>query len=685
MFGVILTILTLLVFTRSWRSTVIAGVVIPSSLIAGFLFMDFSGFSINGMTLAAVAASMGTLIFNAIVLIESSLQLMQKGMKPADAAILGTKQSTVALIAGASTNIIVFLPLAFMRGIMGIFMFQFGMTVIYLTLTALMFSFSLTPMMIAKFLRVPKEKAETKKVKKSEPLSWFRPVFDSQMKYPWRWILIGVGSLFMSGVLMGFVGSEFAPAVDTSEINIVARTPMGSTLENTIRMVDRVEERLAEFPEVDTITVRMGRRGLQNANLTIRLVPRNERASDREIAQRMVYALSDIPNAEFQIRAGEAGGGFSTSDMVVSVLGEEDAIRESLARELIDRINQIEEVQSAVFAEQDPADEIRFIPDTARMNQWGATNAAVGMAMRVAFYGDDTTFRFRERGREYPMILEFSRLYRNIDSLSDVLIETRRGMVPLSELGTVEIGPASRNIFRRDKHRQTEININLGKSTIGPVRALINAEIRAMDIPEGYRITFGGMTEMQDETTNEMARTFLLAAILTFVLLAAIVNSISRPFRIATSIITSFTGVFLLMFLVGATMNISAMMAMILLIGLSVNNDILLIEPTTKPILEGVPPAKALWDAYLSRYRTVIMTTIAVCAGLLPQMFLPDGNSVSMAAVLIGGLIGGLIYSFIFTPALFIIFEEFRERLPWRKFLDGCRKKLKAVKKQSIQ
>jgi HAE1 family hydrophobic/amphiphilic exporter-1 len=284
------------------------------------------------------------------------------------------------------------------------------------------------------------------------------------------------------------------------------------------------------------------------------------------------------------------------------------------------------------------------------------------MAIRTAFFGDDTLV-FRERGEEYPMIVEFNRDRRTIDSFNELLISTSRGMVPVADLGRIEFRQASRNIYRVDRNRMTEIFVNLGKSTIGPVRGLIRDEIRQMDIPEGVRIIFGGATEMQEETSNEMMSTFILATILTLMLLAAIMNSIGHSIKISASIFSSFAGVFIFLFLTGATMNISAMMAIIMLVGLAVNTEILLIEPAVKDIEKGRPPVDALWDQYKDKFRMVLMTTIAVITGLIPQLFSPNGSRVSMAAVLIGGLLGGLVFTFTLTPALFIAVENMRDRM----------------------
>jgi HAE1 family hydrophobic/amphiphilic exporter-1 len=483
------------------------------------------------------------------------------------------------------------------------------------------------------------------------------------MRHPWRWVLGAVAALILSSALLKYIGNEFSPSSDTSEVQILARTPMGSTFEKSEKLAKKIEEKLDGIPEVISKSVKIGRRGLENVTVTAKLVPESERETDKKVAQRMVAAFADIPDADFQVMAGEsAGGGFNVADLVINVMGDDNASRERVADELLVRLNDIPEIQSAVLAAQLPAQEIQFIPNQKKMSEWGAVNASVGMALRTAIYGDDT-LKYRESGEEYPLLVEFDKVYKNTESFGEILIDTRRGMVPLLELGTLEYRPASRNIYRVDKHRLTEIDVNIGKSTMGPVRAKIQAEIRNMDIPDGVDIVFGGMSETQDETTNEMARTFFLATILTFMLLAAILNSLAHPFTIATSILTSFAGVFALLFLSGATINISAMLSIIMLVGLVVNNNILLLEPAVNSIANGMKPEAALWEQFVDKYRMVLMTTIAVVAGMLPQLFSSNGTKLSMGAVLIGGMTGGLLWNFFLTPALFILIERLREKI----------------------
>lgn len=663
--GIIFTIIVLLAFTRNWRSTVIAGVVIPASLLAGFFLMNASGFTINTMTLLAYATALGTLVSNAIILIEAALTELRAGKTPEVAAEQGTRKVAIPVLAGVGTNVVVFLPLAFMSGIAGQFMLQFGMTVVYLTLLSLLFSFTLTPMMIAKLLKLPRKqitKQDIKEQKKHNDSSRLRLWYLFQYRHPMIVIIGAIFALILSAQLMGFVGNEFSPSTDANEITITARAPMGSVYAKSQSIAKEIEERLKQFPEVEATTVKIGDKGLQNIDIKVTLVDVSERKiSDKKLMQKMLPALSDIQDVEIQIRAGENMSSEIKSDMVLNVYGDDDAVRNEYAKQIVDIVNQIDAVQSAVLAQQVPANEIRFVPNDEKMNFWGVKNAYAGIALRTALFGNDT-YKYKEKGDEYPIILEFDKQFKNQAMFNNIYVNSTKGMVALSQLGNLESVPAISDIYRVNKDRITEIDINIGKSTLGPVQSEIQKHLDKIDWKPGYGASFAGMSEIQSETTGEIAQAFLLATILTFMLLAAIMNSLIHPFTIATSIITSFTGVFIVLFLSGASLNIGAMLAFIMLVGLVVNNNILVLEPTVARVQRGENAEKVLWEELMDKKRMIWMTTIAVVAGMVPQLWSNDGLKVAMGAVMIGGMCASLVWTFTLTPALFFVMEKLRTK-----------------------
>ncbi len=661
--GLALTVLTLIVFTRNWRTTIIAGVMIPASLVAGFFWMDASGFTINAMTLLAIATALGTLITDAIVLIESALGLIEQGYTPEDAAVTGTKKVAVRIFATIATHVVVFLPLAFMGGIAGQFMKQFGLSVVYLVLISSMFSFTLTPMMIAKILKGKKpgtknQESVKKKDKKTDSLSWFRKFYDWQINKPWQAVGVAAAVLVLSLIPMRWVGNEFAGSTDVNEINIFARGDAGSTFKKSESIAADIENRLSKIDGIDFVSVKIGDRGVQNINIKVGLVDRSDRSkSDKQIAREIVPAIADIPGVETQVRAGAGMSGAVSNDLIMNINGEDDAKREAYATQVLDMLNNIPEIQTAVPASQKPGRELKFVPSDEKMKLWGVRNATAASALRTALYGNDT-YKYKENGDEYPIVLELAPEYKNYEMFDSVYVGTAKGLVALSELGELKPTTASPTIRRIDKNRITEIDINIGKSTIGPVQAKIQSELKKIDWEQGYYASFGGMSEMQAESTGEIGNAFLLATILTFMALAAIMNSLRHPFTIVTSILTSFAGVFILLFLVGGTINIAAMMSLVMLVGLAVSTNILILEPTLEEMKAGKPAREALWEQFIDKKRMLVMATVAVVAGLLPQLWAPDDTKVAMGAVIIGGILASLFWTFFLTPAVFTLMER---------------------------
>jgi len=460
---------------------------------------------------------------------------------------------------------------------------------------------------------------------------------------------------------MRWVGNEFAPNTDIDEISIIARGPIGTTYARSVQTTMEIEKRLAEFPEIQSVSAKIGERGTQNINIKVNLVPRSERrVSDKVLVRQILPRIADIPGVEISITAGIRmdGGG----DLVIQITGIDDDKRAEYADQIIAIVNQIPEVQSAMLATAAPGEELIFVPDPAKMRYWGAQNQTAAMALRTALYGNDS-LRFREDGNEFPIIIELGMEYKTRAMFESIFVPTPKGLVALSELGSVESGIAAPDIKRVDKQRVTEINIDLGKSTIGPVQSNIESELARIDFRPGYNAVFAGISEIQDDTTGEMVAAFLLAVILTYMLLAAILNSLVHPFTIATSIVLSFAGVFLMLFLTGASINIAVMLSIVMLVGLAVNNNILVLEPTIVRISKGEPAEKALWAEFIDKRRMLLMTTIAVAAAMVPQLWSADGMKMSMGAVIIGGMMASLFWTFAVTPAVFMALE----RLRWKK------------------
>jgi len=673
--GVMLTVIVLYLFTGNSRTTLIAALVIPSSIVSGMFLADLSGFTINMMTLIATAMALGTLIANAIVVIEGVLSHLEKGEDPFDAAILGAKEVTGAVIASAGTNLVVFTPMAFVGGIAGPFMKQFGLMVVYLTLFSLLASFTLTPMLCGMILKKRAVGADGKPLPSRRRLvkiahrfmdfmlNEYRNVFEAIFRWPKLTVAAVLISLIFSLFFVKYIGSEFVPESDADRIVVKLNTPPGSTIDNTLLVVGQVEKLAAGQPEVVSVLSNIGENGVENARVVANLVPVAERKrSDMDIINALLPSIAKIPGAEFHLERGDSVGS-GHADLTLDLTGVDYDRMITLSHEVVKRFNQSGMFRSVSSSYKSPKPEIKFIPDQEAMTTQGVSYAALANSIRASIYGDDSNI-YKENGEEYDINVEMDPYYKTtFDDLNQINIITTKGLLPITALGKAERARALPAIWHRDKERIIELEGYLSKGTAGEAMAKIDAILA--DIPfekgEGYR--WVGDAEFQDESSRELGKAFLLASILTFMVLAALLNSWYHPFTIGSSIITSFAGVFMFMFFASSSFNIASMLAMVMLVGLVVNNAILMLDATIRNLEAGMPVKDALWKGIEREFRAILMTSIAIVFGVFPQVFSNSGAKASMGVVLIGGMIASIFYTFVLTPVMFWYLERLRARI----------------------
>ncbi len=673
--GVLLTVIVLYLFTGNSRTTLIAALVIPSSIVSSIFLADLSGFTINMMTLIATAMALGTLIANAVVIIEGILSHLEKGEEPLDAAILGTKEVTGAVIAAAGTNLVVFTPMTFVGGIAGPFMKQFGLMVVYQTLFSILASFTLTPMLCGMILKKRPIGADGKPVPSrrrlvriahrfmDSMLYRYRSIFEAIFRWPKLTVAAVLMSLIFSLFFVKYIGSEFVPESDTDRIVVKLNTPSGSTIDNTLLVVAQVEKLAAEYPEVVSVFSNIGENGVENARIVVNLVPVAERKrSDMDLINLLLPDVAKIPGAEFHLERGESVGS-GRADVTLDLTGVDYDRMIVLSNEVMERFNQSGMFRSVSSSYKSPKPEIKFIPDQEAMTTQGVSYASLANSIRASIYGDNSNV-YKEDGEEYDINVEMDPYYKTtFDDLDQINIITTKGLLPITMLGKVERERALPAIWHRDKERIIELDGYLSKGTAGEVMAKMDAILADFPFEKGEGYRWVGDAEFQEESNRELGKAFILASILTFMILAALLNSWYHPFTIGLSIITSFTGVFMFMFFARSSFNIASMLAIVMLVGLVVNNAILMLDATMRNREAGMPIKEALWKGIEREFRAILMTSITIVFGVFPQIFSNDEVKVSMGVVLIGGMLASILYTFVLTPVMFWYVERLRARI----------------------
>ena len=678
--GVFLTVCVLYFFTGNFRLTLISSVVIPASIISAFFMMEKSGFTINFITLLAIATSLGTLIANAIVIIETVLEHLKSGKSPEDAAIDGTKEVTGPILAAGGTNLVVFTPIAFMGGIVGQFMLQFGMTVVYATLFSLLASFTLTPMMCAALLRPITETLKRKKgiiLRFSEGLvrgllNEYRRIFNLLFAFPKSSILVALGLLLLSFTLAPYLGNEFIPTYDRDRLEVKFSLPQGTRVNQTAITARRIEKLFDGKAEVVSVLGTFGRNGEENGSVVVNLTPSaNRKKSDLDIIRDISPQLALIPDAEVEVARGESRGS-NDSDISINVSGLEYETMISLSSQMRKIMQESGYFQSVVSSYKSPKSEATFIPDPAKMERYGVKSSHVGQVVRSSIYGDDTNI-FRENGEEYDIVVEMGDEFKtSLDAMSRINIIADTGLIPITALGDVAMKQSIPPIQRRDRRRVIQLNANLAKSTAGVVQAELAESFKQINFPAGFEYNFVGKSESQAESSREIGKAFGLAIILTYMILAAILNSFLHPFTISSAILTSFGGVFVMLFFTESSINIASMLGFVMLVGLAVNNAILILEET-EVALRDQPNAgaqeikEAIWHGMQSKFRAVLMTSLAIVFGSLPQMWSPDLAKASMGAVIVGGVLASILFTFILVPQTYWYLERCRRWITRKK------------------
>ncbi len=686
--GIIITSFFLYIFLHDLKSTIIASLAMPTSIIATFILMFAGDFTINVITLMALGISIGILATNSIIVLENISRHIDEGEPPEAAAVKGTSEIAVAVMASTLTNVVVFTPIAYMSGIVGQFFKQFGLTVVFATIFSLFVSFTMVPMLASKLLGRGLKRGSEKAVKigflgvASKKIKWFFGFWDNYYqkivdgyRSALTWCLgnpkktiLGTFMLFaFSLFLLGMVGGEFFPSSDQGYLSINVELPPGSTLDETEAVMDEVSSICEKYDEVETLFVVVGgeNRGVNEGELIMKLVDiskRNILTSDFVNAIRPDMAV--IPSANIKIMESQQGPGGDEADLIVEVTGNEMGTLNTLAEEvkgIVGKIDGLVDVETSVKA---PMPEIRFIPDRFKISNYGINSALVYTVLRASFEGKKASV-YRETGEEYDIRVRLDETDRSDeDSFGEVMIKTGRGMVPLAQLGEVVPGFGESEILRKDRRKLIEVRANVGTGTIGEYEAKIMDAVKDVDVPEGFNVRLGGESETKAESFAALFEALFMAIILTYIVLAAILESYIHPITIMLTLPLGLIGTAVGLFVSGQTINVMSLMAMVMLVGIVVNNAILILDYTSVLREGGMRRREALLTACPVRFRPIVMTNLAIAFAILPQALggAEAGFRVTMSVVTIGGVLISAVFTLFLIPVVYEYLDRFTVR-----------------------
>ena len=674
--GGLLTIAIVFLFLHSWRSTVITGLALPISVFGAFMVMAAFGFTLNVLTLMALSLAIGILIDDAIVVRENIMRHIGFGKTHRQAAIDGTNEIGLAVLATTFCIVAVFLPVAFMGGIIGRFFFQFGVMVSAAVLISLFVSFTLDPMLSSvwydpqahgngRFARIVNGAQE-------HANRVYRTVLGWSLRWPKLTLLIALGTFLGSFALPKYIGFEFVPQADLGEQVVSIETPVGSSLEYTEAKLRQVDAAVREFPEIEYTygTVNTGyANGKNQASLYLKLKPLKQRTrSPDQLAQPIRERLARIPGILVSINIPGGPGGGVQKQLQLSLQGPDTAVLDTLSQDVMKRAAQIPgmvDLDRNLKAAK-PVLSVKLRRDAA--SDLGLGSAAVAQSLRPLFAGDETSLWRAPDGENYTVMVRLPTDDRT--GVADVQrIWFTAGtepnglprMVHIAQIADVVNDVGASQINRRDLNREVQITANVFGRSAGEVSSDLQKILAETKLPPGYRFVFGGSTKDMAESAAYAGQALLLAVILIYLILASQFGSFLQPLAIMMSLPMSLIGVFLGLLIAGTTLNIFSAIGFIMLMGLVTKNAILLVDFFNQARLRGAPVNEALLEAGSIRLRPILMTTLAMVFGMMPlALGIGEGASqrAPMAHAVIGGLISSTLLTLVVVPVVLVYIDR---------------------------
>jgi multidrug efflux pump subunit AcrB len=670
--GALLAVVVVWFFLRDWRATFVSAVALPLSAVPTFFVMHMMGFTLNVVTLLSLSLVIGILVDDAIVEIENIMRHMSIGKRPFDAAMEAADEIGLAVIATTFTLIAVFLPTAFMSGVPGKFFVQFGWTAAIAVFFSLVVARMLTPMMAAYMLKKPeKEHPEPKWM--PAYMKWVAWCLKHRIKTLLATTAFAVASC--TPLFTGQIAGAFIPPDDLSQTQVYISLPPGSTFAQTLAVAEQARLAVQKNEHVKLVytAVGGGKSGgdpfmaggaaeVRKATLTINLTPRGERGgvTKQEVEAQLRQALEPIPGARFNV-----GLGGSSEKFILVLAGEDGNALAAHARTVEQELRTIPGIGQVTSTASLQRPELVVRPDAARAADLGVTSAAIADTLRIATTGDydQALPKLNLAQRQVPVVVKLPDAARqDLSLLSRLTVPGAKGPVPLANVADIALASGPAQIDRFNRARNVNFEIELNGQALGTVQSAAEALPSVANLPAGIRQTVVG----DAEAFAELGQSFLLAmatgVACIYIVLVLLFHAWVQPVTILAALVLSLPGAFLALFLSRTDLSMPAMIGMVMLMGIATKNSILLVEYAIVARRDrGLSRWDALLDACHKRARPIVMTTIAMGAGMLP-IALGFGTDPSfrapMAIVVIGGLITSTFLSLLVVPVVFTYVDD---------------------------
>ncbi len=678
--GGLLAVLILLLFLRNIVSTLIIGLAIPISLITTFVLIYFGKLSINMMTLGGLALGVGMMVDNAIVVLENIYRFRQEGASLVEAARDGTSEVGMAITASTLTTMVVFLPVVFIKGFVSQLFKELALTVSFSLFASLVVALTLVPMLCSRFLRL--RRAEEGKNEKKPGrftaglLRKYRLLLDWALRHRKLTLVLTTAVFFLSLALLSLIGMEFLPQMDQGQFTINIQMPRGTVLAETAAVVEKVDAVLAGIPEIETVMLTVGSGNItgiggsggaaDRASYTVNLTGRRRRSVE-EIVEEVRRGVAAITGATIEVHSASMFiSGFGDQRLSLKVKGDDFATLERISGELAALVAQVEGTREVSSSLEEGRPELRLMVDRAKASTWGLNPYTIAAQIRTAVQGTTAT-RLRTGGGEYDVRVRLQREnIPKVDDLHGLMLSTPLGAtVPLGEVASFITMQGPVSISREDQQRVVTVSSGLVGRDLGSIAREIQEIIDNYWLPPGYSVEIAGEAEQMFEAFNQLFFALGLAILFVYMIMAAQFESLLHPFTIMFTIPLALIGVVWALFLTGHNLSVPAIMGLVVLAGIVVNNGIVLVDYINILRRRGMSTYEAIMQAGPVRLRPILMTTLTTVLGLVPMSLgLGEGAEfrAPMAVTVIGGLTVSTFLTLVVIPVLYASFDALGAR-----------------------
>lgn len=676
--GAVLTMIIVFLFLHSWRSTIITGLTLPISVLASFIAMKAFGFTLNFLTLMALSLCIGLLIDDAIVVRENIVRHLNMGKSHLRAAFDGTNEIGLAVMATTFAIVAVFVPIAYMQGIIGRFFMQFGITVAVAVLVSLFVSFTLDPMLSSVWPDPVKDRFKYMQWlgRLMEHIEhgidrvhvWYGKVLGAALA--WRKSTLALAFVLFAGslALIPMVGGEMFPETDNGYIQLRFKTPVGSSLDYTAQKVEQMTSALGEFgKEIDSISTTAGTydgRNTAQMNLKLADLKVTKRRSQKELEGLIRKRLETIAGITTSV---------GNRPIFIAILGQDESKLDAVAHQLMDKMRTIKGVKDIEYSQEgaNPATIVKINNELA--SDLGLSVQQIGAALRPFVAGDQISRWLAPDGQNYDVNVQLPKSGRQkIADLADLSVASSKRdaagnpiMVPLRQV--VEFVPStSPQVLKRQAlERRVAIYAGVEGRPNGDVNADVQKAIKTIALPVGVRFDIGGEAERMAETMGGFVAAIAIAVIFIYLVLASQFGSFLQPVAIMVSLPLSMIGVIAALLITGSTLNIFSVIGIVMLMGLVTKNAILLVDFTNHAQKDGRGQFAAIMEAGQVRLRPILMTTLAMIFGMLPMAIgMGDGGEqqAPMGRAVIGGVITSTLLTLVVVPVAYTYLDNLGKR-----------------------